>query len=450
MQEIQENDYITLTQLNGLVKEIVEANFIEEVWVVAEIAELRVAGKGHCYMELVEKDKNAINARIRANIWSFNYQKIANNFFSVTGSPLQKGLKCLFVAQVGYHELYGLSLTVKNIEPSFSLGELERKKRAILEQITREGLIELNRQLELPLLPKKVAVISSSTAAGYEDFKHQIEQSKYLIQTELFSATMQGENVEPSVVQALAKIDPSLFDLVVIIRGGGAGLDLAGFDSYLLAKTISEMQLPVLSGIGHERDDTVVDHVVHTKLKTPTAVAEYIIDQFREFDDFVEGLKEALAFSSKQLLTNAKQTFNQLQFRVVQKPKDWVEKARRNLLQISQRIESGYSKGQHARNSKLNRISSVIVGQTTKRIHLEQSKIQKAQFVIKHRSLEKLGKEEKKLESIQRMIKITHPQNILNRGYAIIRQNDQVVKSINDLKDGDFTIQLKDGTISKS
>ncbi len=278
---------------------------MDDVWIVAEIADVKSASSGHCYLELVEKKQDKIIARIKANVWSFQYQKIAMEFYSVTGKHLEKGMQILLLAGVSFHELYGISLVVKNINPTFTLGELERNRKEIILRLEKEGLMQRNKQLELELVPKRIAVISSENAAGYEDFVNQIKNNNkgYCLEISLFSCVMQGEKTESSILSALTGIKNQIhnFDSVAIIRGGGASLDLSAFDSYLLAKNIAEFPLPVISGIGHERDFTVVDYVVHTRLKTPTAVAEFYLQQFEEFDEYVSGLKEAFYWRRKKI-----------------------------------------------------------------------------------------------------------------------------------------------------
>ncbi len=285
---MQDFNHVSLSQLNAMIREAIEMNFLDEIWLVAEIAEMRIAGAGHCYLDLVEKRENRIVARMRANIWKFQYDRITSRFFAATGSSLQKGMKVLFSVSISFHEQYGISLVVKNIDPSYSLGDLERKKKEIIQQLTKEGLVGKNGQLELEIVPKKIAIISSETAAGYDDFLNQLNNNSggYLFEVQLFQSTMQGDGVEGSIINNLEVIRKDDFDCVVIIRGGGASLDLAGFDNYNLGKAIAEFPIPVLTGIGHERDETIADIVSHTKLKTPTAVAEFLIEKMQNFEEY--------------------------------------------------------------------------------------------------------------------------------------------------------------------
>ena len=333
------DDFITLSQLNGLIREVFEMNFVEDIWLVAEIAELRVAGAGHCYLELVEKKGEKIVARIKANIWSYQYQRIAMDFFAATNSKLKKGMKVLLSVGLSYHALYGMSLVVKNIDPNYSLGDLERRKKEILDQLKKENLLNRNKRLDLELVPKRVAVISSETAAGYGDFLNQIKNnsSSYFIYLELFTSVMQGDCLGSSIVDSLITIHKRLteFDCVVIIRGGGASLDLAGFDNYDLAKAISRFPLPVVTGIGHERDDTVIDHVSFLKVKTPTAAAEFLLSKFSDFESYYEGLREGLVYYTKERVNRSKVKVKNLSYSLKSSTQKQVEQERLMLTKIN-------------------------------------------------------------------------------------------------------------------
>lgn len=288
---------LSLSELNQLIRQTLDSNLAPGYWVIAEIGELRDSVKGHAYLELVEKSGNHLTAKIKANIWSYTYQGIRNRFVSATGQRLGPGMKILALVNVQFHELYGLSLTIKDIDPNYTVGERAKRKQEIIERLTKEGLIHLNKQFPLPLVPQRLAVISSSTAAGYGDFIDQLQTngSGYRIHCKLYPATMQGNEASASVVNAIAAIESDLpdekFDLLVIIRGGGATTDMDCFDDYDMAKAIANTSLPVVTGIGHERDECIADLVANTRMKTPTAVAEFVLSGFRGFE---ERLKENL------------------------------------------------------------------------------------------------------------------------------------------------------------
>jgi exodeoxyribonuclease VII large subunit len=282
---------ISLLSLNELIKSTLDSNLAPTYWVIAEIGELRTAARGHAYLDLIEKSESNILAKIRGNIWSYTYQAISRKFESTTGSALKVGMNIMALVSIQFHELYGISLVIKDIDPDFTLGERARKKQEIISRLNNEGLMDLNKQFVLPAVSQKVAIISSVTAAGYGDFINQLDQNSrgYIVHYQLFQAAMQGKDASSDIIQAIHHIEDLLvkekFDLLVIIRGGGAQTDLDCFDDYDLAKTIAEASLPVITGIGHERDESIADLVAHTQLKTPTAVASFILSGFREFED---------------------------------------------------------------------------------------------------------------------------------------------------------------------
>ena len=281
-------DALSLYELNNLVRSRLEHAFPEEYWVQAELSDVRSNATGHCYLELIEKDARGNNliARARAMIWNQVYRLLKPYFEQETGQAFVSGLKVLVKVTVGFHELYGYSLTILDIDPSYTLGDMARRRREILAKLEEEGVLTLNKELEMPLLPQRIAVISSATAAGYGDFCNQLAGNPYgyVFYPRLFPAMMQGERVEESIIGALNRIysHAEAWDVVVIIRGGGATSDLSNFDSYLLAANCAQFPLPIITGIGHERDDTVIDAVAHTRVKTPTAAAEYLIARVHE------------------------------------------------------------------------------------------------------------------------------------------------------------------------
>ena len=262
--------------------------FDAPVWLRTEVAELRENANGHCYLEFVEKDSNSDNivARMKATIWSSSWRMLKPYFESITGQTLRVGMNVLVAVTVEFHQLYGLSLNVRDIDPAFTVGELAARRMQIIRQLEADGVLEMNRNLPFPERPQRIAVISSATAAGYEDFCNQLssETSGFAFYTHLFSAIMQGDQAENSIIAALEKIyaNADIFDLVVIIRGGGATTDLSCFDSYNLALNCAQFPLPVITGIGHQRDNTVLDMVANTSVKTPTAAAALLTEKMQE------------------------------------------------------------------------------------------------------------------------------------------------------------------------
>ena len=306
-------DALSLYELNNLVRSRLEHAFPEEYWVQAELSDVRSNATGHCYLELIEKDARGNNliARARAMIWNQVYRLLKPYFEQETGQAFVSGLKVLVKVTVGFHELYGYSLTILDIDPSYTLGDMARRRREILAKLEEEGVLTLNKELEMPLLPQRIAVISSATAAGYGDFCNQLADNPYgyVFYPRLFPAMMQGERVEESIIGALNRIysHAEAWDVVVIIRGGGATSDLSNFDSYLLAANCAQFPLPIITGIGHERDDTVIDAVAHTRVKTPTAAAEYLIARVQESAAVVENSGGRICQAVRWVLEHEKQ-----------------------------------------------------------------------------------------------------------------------------------------------
>ena len=274
---------LTLYSLNNLVHEAVSVALPARYWVTGELSEVREASNGHCYIELVQRDEvsDELVAKARGTIWSRVYSLLRPYFLEQTGNHFSQGLKVLLQVSVNFHELYGYTLDVCDIEPAYTIGDMARKRQLVIKRLADEGVIGLNKELQFPLLPQRVAVISSYTAAGYGDFCDQLHNNAYgfVFYTKLFPAPMQGNGVEDGIIGALDRIarNSELWDVVVIIRGGGAVSELSCFDTYELANNCVQFPLPIITGIGHRRDESVLDIVAHTSAKTPTAAAELLV-----------------------------------------------------------------------------------------------------------------------------------------------------------------------------
>jgi exodeoxyribonuclease VII large subunit len=296
----------SLLTLNRFIGRSLKQSACELYWVVAEIYEMRVGSNGHCFLELIEKENGGerIVARAKANIWAYYFRMLHPYFKTMTGHELAVGMKVMFHVSVEFHELYGISLQVTDVNPVYTVGELALQKQAILNQLEEEGVMDMNKELSLAEIPNRIAVISSKTAAGYGDFLDQLHTNPYgyAFRHTLFPAVMQGNETETSVIAALEHIfeRENEFDAVVIIRGGGAQSDLNCFNSYRMACCIAQFPLPVITGIGHERDETVADMVAFAGLKTPTAVAEYLINRMCSFDSRLQELFAQLVASVQQ------------------------------------------------------------------------------------------------------------------------------------------------------
>ena len=389
---------MTLFELNSLIHSAIDNVLPDVYWIVAEIAECKTNVKGHCYLDLVEKEDNKTIAQIRATIWSYEYRTLSRKFEAAAKTNLKQGIKVLLLAAVNYHEVYGLSLNIKDIDPAYTVGEMALRKREIIEQLRREGIIDLNKDLSLPLVPQRIAVISSPTAAGYGDFIEHLESNQYgyKFYHTIFPALMQGDDAEKSVIAALDGIDKinENFDLVVIIRGGGSIADLSCFDNYAIAARIARFKLPVITGIGHEKDDTVADIVAHSKMKTPTAVAEFLISGIRSFEERISGLENSICTYADKLLSEAGHLLNSLAQR---------------LSIISGHITAG----------PINQLNGL---EQKMRLHLRQYMTHK----------------ENRLASIEQAVRHLDPVNVLKRGYSITRLRGQAIKDTLQVADGDI------------
>lgn len=292
--------YLSLSELHADIRQAIAERFDAPLWIRAEISELKENRSGHCYWELVEKDPQSDNllAKARANCWASTYRMLKPYFEQETGETLRAGLLVLIAVNVEFHELYGFSLTICDIDPVFTVGELAARRAQIIQRLEEEGVAQMNRQLPFPEFPQRIAIISSETAAGYGDFCNQLHNNRsgLVFYTKLFPALMQGEQAETSIIEALDKIYSHMecFDLLVIIRGGGAVTDLACFDSYNLALNCAQFPLPIVSGIGHQRDVSILDRVAHSPVKTPTAAAELLIQSLERAEENILGNFKAI------------------------------------------------------------------------------------------------------------------------------------------------------------
>lgn len=311
----------TLRQLNLMVRDAIEMQMPDEYWVEAELSECRERG-GHCYMELIEKEEqtNTPVARASAKCWRQTWQILQPHFERVTGQPLHTGLKVLLRVYAQYHEAYGFSWIVTDIDPTYTIGDMARKRQETIRQLKEEGVFDLQRELRIPLFAKRIAVISAAGAAGYGDFCRQLEDNEYGFKFEvtLFPAIMQGEQVELSVISALNKIyeqSPNTYDVVVIIRGGGATADLSGFDTLALAENVAQFPLPIITGIGHDRDESILDMVSNTRVKTPTAAATLLIDNLRQVLERLNIAQQRISMAG-HIITDARHRIEMLQQRL--------------------------------------------------------------------------------------------------------------------------------------
>lgn len=390
--------HYTLFELNNLVRQTIEQTLSEEYWVEAELSEARQVN-GHCYMELVEKDDlhNTPAAKASAKCWRGTWSRILPKFMTVTGAQPRAGMKVLMKVYPQFHEAYGFSWIVTDIDPTYTLGDMARRRMEIIKTLKDEGVFDLNKQLSFPMFAQRIAVISSATAAGYGDFCDQLANNPYgfAFTTTLFSATMQGEGVEQSIIARLNGIYDCVedFDCVVIIRGGGASSDLSGFDSLPLAENIANFPLPVITGIGHDRDETIADMVAHSRVKTPTAAAALLIDNLCD---------------TAARIQNAQQ-------RIYDKVKATMQGEEQRIARLSQLIPTMFS----------------LVS------NRQQSRIDMLLTRMKAAAIRRVTDERHRLELLSQRTSALDPQILLQRGYSITTINGKAVKDAADLAEGD-------------
>jgi exodeoxyribonuclease VII large subunit len=433
----------TLSEFCSLIKDTLTNSLPDSYWVSAEIARININQKGHCYLELVEKKEDAPDpvARMNANIWAYNFRILSSKFESVAQESLKPGMRVLLLITLQFHEVYGLSLNVQDIDPTFSLGEMARKKKEVIDQLTAEGLMDLNKALPLPLVPQRVAVISSPTAAGYEDFMNHLEGNPYgyAFTTHLFSALMQGEKAEASIISALTDVQAEsyFFDVAVIIRGGGAQVDLSCFDSYTLASRIARCPLPVISGIGHERDDTVADMVAHTRLKTPTAVAEFIISGVRGFEERVNGLQGRLITSAERMVRDRKHALTMQGKTLRHGGQAYLNNKRQSLgalaLNLRYKPVEILTAHLHGLEVTLSRIKS-----KTERLIVDPlNRLETLRKGLKVITEQTFRSQDYRLQNMGNALRLLDPLNILKRGYSITSLNGKAVRNIEGISKGD-------------
>ena len=400
---------ITLYDLQRMVRTTVEECFATPLWVSAEISELKVNRSGHCYLNLVEKGNNegAPRAEARAVIWRNNYTQIDAMFREATGSPLASGIGVLVRVVVTYHEIYGFSLQIIDLDPNYTLGDVERRRRETIERLKEDGVWDMNRELSLPRPLLRIAVVSSATAAGYRDFMTEIGSSPFNFNVTLFEATMQGEGAEESVVNALSAIAEreSDFDIAVIIRGGGSTSDLALFDSYRIALYVTQMPMAVITGIGHDKDVSVVDMVAHYMCKTPTAVGAFLVDSATAELNTIYDLSNEFRQLSEQMLNNQSSYLAQRKLELCHLASQNISNHSHNLSAIEQNIKE---------------LSSHII-----------------------------ATEEQRIESFKRLTESYSLDNILKLGFALVQTSEGIITSACGVGIGDqIEITLHNGTIS--
>lgn len=422
---------LTLIQLNNLVRQTIEYSMPDSYWVEAELLDCH-EGNGHCYMELVQKDEysNTPVARARANCWRNTWMRLRPRFEKVTGQRLHAGMKVLLLVKATFHPAYGFSWNIIDIDPTYTMGDLARRRQEIIAALKEEGVFDLNKSIGIPMFAQRIAVISSETAAGYGDFCGQLADNPYGFQfsTRLFPAVMQGEMVEQSVISALDSINAEIeeFDVVVIIRGGGATSDLSGFDTLALAENVANFPLPVITGIGHDRDESVLDMISCVRVKTPTAAADFLISNLADTLATIEDLGHRLVTHIKERLSE--------------------EKVRMSAMQSL--LPTLFYRRKARETDIISSLSARIQTATARRLQAESARIDGISQRLPLYATSRLDREKHRLEMISQRADAVNPIHILRRGYSIALHEGKAVRDSAQLSPGDsIDIVMAEGKI---
>lgn len=447
------NNGMTLSQYTAWIGEAMRrVPELWNAWVVAELSDLRVSG-GHCYMELVEKNAAGQTvAKMRATIWASVFYPLRRKFFNATGRDIATGMKVMLRGGVNHHSLYGLSFNVSDIDPSFTLGDMERLRREIIMRLTNEGIINRNKEVSLPIAPQRIAVISAEGAAGYGDFMNQLlgNADDLKFYPHLFPAIMQGDRTSASIRAALERVEQTidLWDCVVIIRGGGATTDLNGFDDYDLAKAVALFSLPVIVGIGHERDRTVLDEIAHTRMKTPTAVAGFLIDRLREAEGRAAGLADWIARYSMECIKGETRRLANIEAMIPALAKARITASGALLEKELSRIPVLVSSRIKNASVNLDRFADLIKSLSSARTVRAADRLRDMERALRFGCESVLQRSRSRYESLESLISVLSPANTLRRGYSITRLNGKAVSDASLLPPGTrFTTTLLNGTI---
>ena len=414
----EEGRGLTLLELNSLVRMTIEQTLDQEYWVEAELSECRES-RGHCYMELIQKDpaSNTPVARAQAKCWRTTWSLLGPYFERTTGQQLHAGLKVKLKVAAQFHEAFGFAWIVSDIDPTFTLGDMARRREEIISQLRQEGIFDLQKQLSLPLFCLHIAVISSESAAGYGDFTAQLNESPFAFECRLFPAIMQGEQVEKSIIAALNDIYSTAgIDCVVIIRGGGATADLSGFDTLALAENVAQFPLPIITGIGHDRDESVLDMVSHLRVKTPTAAAQHLIGHAQEVMTRLDSCQE----------------------RLVRQAQGYMQIEQLRLARLAERIPTLFSLFRTRQEARLDRLMQQLAGSARQCIDRERLRLTGIDARLTPQATQRLLTEQHRLELLLQRTTALDPQLILNRGYSITLLNGHALRDPAQASPGDL------------
>ncbi len=414
-------NHLSLYELNSLVRDVISMSLPDSYWVEAELSEAREGYGGHCYMELIEKDErsNTPIAKAHTSCWRNRWMLLKPQFERVTGQRIHAGMKVLLKVHAQFHENYGFSWIVDDIDPTYTMGDMARKRMEIIQTLKEEGVFDLQKELKLPMFCQRIAVISSATAAGYGDFCNQLADNGYGLQftTALFAATMQGEGVEQGVISALNRINEEWenWDCVVIIRGGGATSDLSGFDTLALAENVANFPLPIITGIGHERDESVLDMISFQRVKTPTAAAAFLVDHLTEVYARIEDAQEAIVNYVKRRLQVERMKFERL----------------------STQIPTLFSLVKVRQSNRLDQLLNRLKVKAERIPADGLHRLEMLEARLKEPVARKLERELHRIDMLSQRAIAQDPERLLSRGYSITLKDGKSIKEASQLKAGD-------------
>lgn len=449
------NVALSLRQYTSEIANSIRTNpVLQSRWVIAELSDVSERG-GHCYMELVEKDDRGMTiARLRGTIWANNFlYKIKPKFEQTTGQKFKSGLKVMLFGSASFHEQYGLSFNITDVDPSFTIGDMERIRREIIETLTLEGVVNCNKMLQMPRVPQRIAIVSAKGAAGYGDFMNQLQSNPmgFKFYTHLFEATMQGETTSKSVMKALNDIEMTidLWDCVVIIRGGGATSDLNGFDNLELARRVATFSLPVVVGIGHERDRTVLDDIANIRVKTPTAAAEWLIMCAQQTLDQTLALANQVARYVKDRMLGVSKQLSHIEGAIPIIAKQQIIKSKSNLAAIASALPYMTKNRILSANRTIDALARDVQHNVIGKISAAQTYLKTMSDALANAAPKAIANHDKRLKSLENIVEALSPQKTLRRGFSLTKVNGKTVKSVGQLADNDvITTYLADGQIT--
>jgi exodeoxyribonuclease VII large subunit len=446
---------LSLTELQLIIKDSLYVALPDMYWITAEVSEIRENYAGHCYLELIEKhpDEKNVRARVKAIIWSNRYRFLKSLFENITGEPIRAGMKVLVRIKVEYHELYGLSLIISDIDPSFTIGEMAMKRQMVIRRLEEEGVFLMNKELEFPFVPQRIAVISSKSAAGYSDFIRHLNENSYgyVFYTALFETIMQGTETEQSVISALDRIaaNSEIFDVVAILRGGGSQSDLSWFDSYNIAYHVTQFPIPVITGIGHEKDMSVTDMVASQSVKTPTAVADHLIRCVADAENQLNEMSSGIAENTRLIIEKYRDINESFKIKLIPVVRLMISNQKEKLSnRIIEIINFGKEYIARAGLSPANQ-SSKLVSATGSYIMSKKTTVDRNRDDLVSLTLNSIENRKIRTAGLENSLNILNPENVLKRGYTITTKKGMIIKSsglvaVDDIIDTRFC----DGTVN--